>query len=103
MIAFAGVVAASFYALRMLIRSMHNRAGARVRSREIGPFDVAVLAPIVLVILLLAVYPQLALRRSETAVKADVAPAHVASTLAARSTAPPTPGRSLRASSRPLP
>src|SRR5665811_631573 len=33
-IAFAGVVMASVYALRLFIRAMHNRVGARVDSRE---------------------------------------------------------------------
>ena len=35
-IAFAGVVMASVYALRLFIRSMHNRVGAGVTSREMS-------------------------------------------------------------------
>src|SRR4029077_11617153 len=49
-IAFAGVVMASVYALRLFIRSMHNRVGAGVDSREISIRDGAVLVPLVLVI-----------------------------------------------------
>src|SRR5271165_3963423 len=71
-IAFSGVVMASVYALRLFIRAMHNRVGTKVQSREISMRDGAVLVPIVLVILFLAVYPQLALHRSESSVKAAV-------------------------------
>jgi NADH-quinone oxidoreductase subunit M len=77
-IAFAGVVMASVYALRLFIRAMHNRVGKGVESRDIGLWDRLVLVPVVLVILFFAVYPQLALRRSEDSVKAAVAPAHLA-------------------------
>jgi NADH-quinone oxidoreductase subunit M len=77
-IAFAGVVMASVYALRALIRTMHNRVGDSVGSREIDPLDGAVLVPLVAVIVLLAVYPQLALRRSESATNASVTAAAVA-------------------------
>jgi NADH-quinone oxidoreductase subunit M len=74
-IAFTGVVLASVYALRLFIRSMHNRVGPRVRSFDVGVLDRAILAPIVGVILFLALYPQLALQRSERSVKASVAQA----------------------------
>jgi NADH-quinone oxidoreductase subunit M len=75
-IAFSGVVMASVYALRLFIRAMHNRVGAKVQSREISFRDGAVLVPIVLVILFLALYPQFALHRSERSVKATVASAY---------------------------
>jgi NADH-quinone oxidoreductase subunit M len=71
-IAFSGVVLASVYALRLFIRAMHNRVGSGVSSREISVRDGAVLVPLVLVILFLAFYPQLALHRSESSVKAAV-------------------------------
>ena len=74
-IAFSGVVLASVYALRLFIRAMHNRVGSRVQSREISVRDGAVLVPLVLVILFLALYPQLALHRSESSVKDAVFPA----------------------------
>jgi NADH-quinone oxidoreductase subunit M len=74
-IAFSGVVMASVYALRLFIRAMHNRVGSRVQSREISVRDGAVLVPLVLVILFLALYPQLALHRSESSVKDAVFPA----------------------------
>jgi NADH-quinone oxidoreductase subunit M len=79
-IAFSGVVMASVYALRMYIRAMHNRVGPRVQSREMSVRDAAVLVPLIAVIVFLAVYPQLALHRSEASVKAAVAPASLAQT-----------------------
>jgi NADH-quinone oxidoreductase subunit M len=75
-IAFSGVVMASVYALRLFIRSMHNRVGPAVRSREITLRDGAVLVPLVAVILFLALDPQIALQRSEGSVNASVAAAH---------------------------
>ncbi len=74
-IAFSGVVLASVYALRLFIRAMHNRVGPKVKSRELSFADGLVLAPIIAVILFFALYPQLALHRSEPSVKAAVASA----------------------------
>jgi NADH-quinone oxidoreductase subunit M len=71
-IAFAGVVGASVYALRVFIRSMHNRVGPNVNSREIGWRDLVGLVPLVGVILVLAFYPQFVLKRTEATVKAEV-------------------------------
>jgi len=71
-IAFTGVVLASVYALRLFIRAMHNRRGTGTESREIGLMDGLVLAPIVAVIVFMALYPQLALHRSEGSVKRNV-------------------------------
>ncbi len=75
-IAFSGVVMASVYALRLFIRAMHNRVGPRVHSHEISVWDGAVLVPLIAVIVFMAVYPQLALHRSEGSVKTAVAAAH---------------------------
>ncbi|HTR72689.1 MAG TPA: proton-conducting transporter membrane subunit, partial [Solirubrobacteraceae bacterium] len=77
-VAFAGVVAASVYALRLFIKAMHNRTGKDVDSREMTFRDGLVLVPIVLVILFMAIYPQLALQRSEKSSEAAVASAHAA-------------------------
>jgi NADH-quinone oxidoreductase subunit M len=77
-IAFSGVVMASVYALRLFIRAMHNRVGPRVDSREISIRDGAVLVPLVAVIVFMAIYPQLALRRSEGSTKTAVASAQAA-------------------------
>jgi NADH-quinone oxidoreductase subunit M len=85
-LAFAGVVGAAYYALRLFIGAMHNRVGPKVASREIGIAEAAVIVPIVLVILALAFYPQFGLRRTEQSVKAAIAPAQVAQ---AAGSAPP--------------
>jgi NADH-quinone oxidoreductase subunit M len=74
-IAFVGVGMAAVYALRLFIRTMHNRVGPEVVSRDITFADGLVLVPLVAVILLFAVYPQLALHRSEPTVKQVVRPA----------------------------
>jgi NADH-quinone oxidoreductase subunit M len=71
-VAATGVVLASVYMLRAYIRMMHNRAGPRTESREMSRADGLVLVPLVLVILALAVYPQVALKKSEPTVKTIV-------------------------------
>jgi NADH-quinone oxidoreductase subunit M len=76
-IAFTGVVMASVYALRIYIRSMHNRVAPTVQSREMTVRDGLVLVPIIAVILFFALYPQLALKRSEGSVKGTVAAASI--------------------------
>ncbi len=75
-IAFAGVVMASVYALRLFIGAMHNRVGIGVKSRELTRMDAMVLVPLLAVIVFLALYPQGALKRSERSVTASVAAAH---------------------------
>jgi NADH-quinone oxidoreductase subunit M len=71
-VASAGVALASVYVLRVFIRTMHNRVGPQVESREIGLRDALVLVPLVLVIIGLSLYPQIALKRSEPAVKGSL-------------------------------
>jgi NADH-quinone oxidoreductase subunit M len=75
-IAFTGVVMASYYALRLFIGAMHNRLGPQERSREMTLRDGAVLVPLLAVIVFMALYPQLALHRSERSAEAAVARAH---------------------------
>jgi NADH-quinone oxidoreductase subunit M len=71
-VAFIGVVLASVYTLRLFIRAMHNRVGPHVVSREISFSDGLVIAPLVAIIIAFALYPQLALDRSESSVRASV-------------------------------
>jgi NADH-quinone oxidoreductase subunit M len=71
-IAFTGVVLASVYALRLFIRAMHNRLARTERSRELNLREATVLVPLVAVILFMALYPQLALHRSEGSAKLAV-------------------------------
>jgi NADH-quinone oxidoreductase subunit M len=77
-VAFTGVVLASVYTLRLFIRSMHNRVGPDAVSREISLGDGLVLAPLVLVILAFALYPQIALSKGERSVTRAIAPARLA-------------------------
>ena len=71
-VASLGVILASVYALRMYIRSMHNRVGPKVTSFEMTFRDGLVLVPLVLAILAFALYPQLALDSGEAAVRSTV-------------------------------
>jgi NADH-quinone oxidoreductase subunit M len=74
LIASTGVALAAVYTLRLFIRSMHNRVGERVQSRELALGDALVLVPLVAVILFFAVYPQLALDRAESSVVTALEP-----------------------------
>jgi NADH-quinone oxidoreductase subunit M len=72
-IAFAGVVGASVYALRLFITAMHNRPGPAVRSHEIVAGEAVAIVPLVIVVLVLAFYPQFGLHRSDATVKQTIA------------------------------
>ena len=71
-VAISGVAMSAYYALRLYQRTMHNRKPDGIASREIGLRDGLVLAPLVLCILGLALYPQLILHRTDPAVKQAV-------------------------------
>jgi NADH-quinone oxidoreductase subunit M len=77
-IASAGVVMAAVYSLRLFIRTMHNRLGPRATSSEMTVRDGIILVPLVLAILALALYPQVALHKGERAVTSAIAPAQQA-------------------------
>jgi NADH-quinone oxidoreductase subunit M len=64
LVASMGVVLAAVYMIRFYQRSMHNRVGPHVESRELalGP-ELGVIAPLVLIILALGVYPNFLLHR----------------------------------------
>jgi len=71
-VASAGVVMAAVYALRLYIRTMHNRTGPRVEAREMSLRDGFVLVPLVLAIIAIALYPQFALKHSDPYVEGIV-------------------------------
>jgi NADH-quinone oxidoreductase subunit M len=71
-IAISGVAMSAYYALRLYQHAMHNRKPEPVLSREIGLRDGLVLAPLVLCILALALYPQLILHRADPSVQQTV-------------------------------
>lgn len=69
-VASIGVVLAAVYMLRMFHRSMHNRGSVGdeatdARSRELDGGEFALLLPVVLIVLALAVYPQYVVERVE--------------------------------------
>jgi NADH-quinone oxidoreductase subunit M len=66
-----GVILASVYALRMYIRSMHNRQGPAVTSFDLSLRDAVVIVPLVLAILAFGLFPQRALDAGEPAVQAS--------------------------------
>jgi NADH-quinone oxidoreductase subunit M len=76
-IAITGVAMSAYYALRLYQHAMHNRPAPQqnngIASREISLRDGVVLAPIVLCILALALYPQLILHRTAPTVQQTVA------------------------------
>src|SRR5437588_127377 len=74
-LAFRAPVLAAVYALRLFIASMHNRVGPRVVSREIVFPELVTIAPLVLIILALAFYPQFILRRTQPTLKSSIAAA----------------------------
>jgi NADH-quinone oxidoreductase subunit M len=88
-IAFSGVVMASVYALRMFIRASHNRPGPEVASREMTLRDGIVLVPLVLAILALSLYPQIALKKGEPTVVRSIGPAQQAASASERAEAGP--------------
>ena len=71
-LAFTGVAMASVYMLRFFIRSMHNRRGTAVESRDLSVRDGLVIAPLVAAVLAFGVYPQAALETSEPDARATV-------------------------------
>jgi len=72
LVAISGVAMSAYYALRLYQRTMHNRLPDGALSREIGLRDGLVLAPLVLCIVALAFYPQLILKRTDSAVQQSV-------------------------------
>jgi NADH-quinone oxidoreductase subunit M len=74
LIASTGVVGAAAYALRLYIRSMHNRVGPRVTSFEVTLADAVPMVGIIAIILVLAFYPQFGLTRSQASLRATLAP-----------------------------
>jgi len=76
-IAISGVAMSAYYSLRLYQHAMHNRPASQqnngIASREIDWRDGIVLAPLVLCILALALYPQLILHRTAPTVQQTVA------------------------------
>jgi len=68
LVASTGVVLAAVYMIRVYQRTMHNRVGPAVESRDLDRLDFATIAPLVAVIVALGLYPHFILHRSDKAV-----------------------------------
>jgi NADH-quinone oxidoreductase subunit M len=76
-IAFTGVGMAAVYSLRLFIKTMHNRVGPEVQSRDISFSEGLVLVPLVAVIVALAFVPQVALKKSAPTIDRAVSKAQL--------------------------
>jgi NADH-quinone oxidoreductase subunit M len=65
LVASIGVILASVYMIRLFQRTMHNRVGPEVESSEIDGVNLAAVAPLVLVIVALGIYPNFVVERTE--------------------------------------
>jgi NADH-quinone oxidoreductase subunit M len=65
LVASIGVILASVYMIRLFQRTMHNRVGPKVESREIDGISFAAIAPVVAVIVALGIYPSFVVERTE--------------------------------------
>jgi NADH-quinone oxidoreductase subunit M len=73
-VASVGVVLAAVYMIRVFQRSMHNRVGPKVQpARDVGVRELVAIAPVVLVIVALGVYPHFVTSRTDAATSAKVA------------------------------
>ena len=66
-VASVGVILAAVYMIRVFQRAMHNRVGPAVESRDLGPLDLAAVAPLVALIVVLGLYPSFVVERTERA------------------------------------
>jgi NADH-quinone oxidoreductase subunit M len=74
-LAAAGVAMASVYMLRMYIRTMHNRVGPAVVSRDLGVRDALVIVPLVAAVVAFGLYPQAALEDQERSAERSISAA----------------------------
>jgi len=84
LVASVGILLASVYMIRVYQRSMHNRVGPKVESREAGLLDLGAIVPLVAVVVALGVYPQFVLSRTDRATTAKIAEAAGQAEVAAR-------------------
>jgi NADH-quinone oxidoreductase subunit M len=72
LVAGVGVVLAAVYMIRVFQRTMHNRVGPVVQSREVDGLNLAAIAPLVAVVVALGLYPSFVVERSEEATTAAI-------------------------------
>ena len=71
-VASVGVVLAAVYMIRVFQRTMHNRVGPAVKSRDIDGLSLAAVAPLVAVVVALGLYPNFVTERTETSTTAAI-------------------------------
>jgi NADH-quinone oxidoreductase subunit M len=79
LVASTGVVLAAVYMIRVFQRTMHNRVGPAVQSRDLCRLDLAAIAPLVAVVVALGLYPNFVVERTEGATTAAIEQARNAS------------------------
>jgi NADH-quinone oxidoreductase subunit M len=72
LVASVGVVLAAVYMIRAFQRGVHYRTGEIVEPRELDRIDLGAIAPLVAVVIVLGVYPQLVLERTEPATTSQI-------------------------------
>jgi NADH-quinone oxidoreductase subunit M len=72
LVASVGVVLAAVYMIRVFQRTMHNREGPAVASRDVDGLNLAAIAPLVAVIVALGLYPHFVVERTETSTTAAI-------------------------------
>jgi NADH-quinone oxidoreductase subunit M len=65
LVASVGVVLAAVYMIRLYQGTMHGRAGPAVASREIDAVNLAAVAPLVAIVIVLGAYPHFVVERTE--------------------------------------
>jgi NADH-quinone oxidoreductase subunit M len=90
-VASAGVALAAVYMIRVYQRSMHNRTGPAVESRDLTRGELVPIAGLVAVILALGVYPHFIVRRTERATTSSERTAALAGATGAYSSRSHTP------------
>ena len=80
LVAAVGVVLAAVYMIRLYQGTMHGPVGAAVESREIDRLHLGALAPLVLIVIALGLYPNFVVHRTEQATTGAITEAHAAGT-----------------------
>ncbi|HEY8625861.1 MAG TPA: NADH-quinone oxidoreductase subunit M [Solirubrobacteraceae bacterium] len=91
LVASLGIAGAAYYALRLFISTMHNRLRPGFESLDIRLSEAVAIVPLLGVIVVLALYPQFGLRRSEPTLKSSIAGVQSVQATSTRLTASRTP------------
>jgi NADH-quinone oxidoreductase subunit M len=76
LVASAGVALAAVYMIRLYQGTMHGRVGPAVESREIDTVNLAAIAPLVAIVIVLGVYPNFVVERTERDATQSISAVH---------------------------